>query len=328
VSAGTDVVVNRTASRLRADNGLRRVVVAAAEAAQARVHETSNLDDLERVARAIASRGSDAVVLAGGDGSHMAGLSALARAYADADARVPGVPGVPRGVLPRIALAPGGTVCTVARNLGMKGGASAWAERVVRAACDGTARTVRRPTLRARDDRGGDRIGFIFGAGLVVRFFDAYYAAPRQGRRAAARLVARIFAGSFTGGQLARGVLEPARCSLRVDGEMHAARAWSLVLASVVRDVGLHMLVPYRAGEELERFHLVASGLSARALAKQLPRALIGRPLDGEPRVDSLAQSLAVEFEGADGAYVLDGDAFRARAVTVEAGPVLSLVEV
>src|ERR1019366_8602084 len=236
----------------------------------------------------IASRGSYAVVLAGGDGSHMAGLSALARAYADADARVPGVPGVPRGVLPRIALAPGGTVCTVARNLGMKGGASAWAERVVRAACDGTARTVRRPTLRVRDDRGGDRIGFIFGAGLVVRFFDAYYAAPRQGRRAAARLVARIFAGSFTGGQLARGVLEPARCSLRVDGEVHAARAWSLVLASVVRDVGLHMLVPYRAGEELERFHLVASGLSARALRAR-SRSSFRERSSGDPSTASPA---------------------------------------
>jgi diacylglycerol kinase (ATP) len=315
VSAGTDVVVNVTASRLRKVDGLRRVITAAAVAGHARVHETNGLDELEHVARAIALRGSDAVVLAGGDGSHMAGLSALARAYA------------PRP-LPRVALAPGGTVCTVARNLGMRGRPAAWAGRVVRAACDGSGRTDRRPTLRVRDDGGGDRIGFIFGAGLVVRFFAEYYAAPRQGRRAAAGLVARIFAGSFTGGRLARRILEPTRCSLRVDGEPHPGAAWSLVLASVVRDVGLHLLVPYRAGEELERFHLVASGLAPRALAAQLPRVLLGRPLLGEARVDALARSLRLAFEGPDGGYVLDGDVFRARAVTVEAGPILSLVGV
>lgn len=313
MSAGIDVVVNRTASRLRADAGLRRVIASAAEAGGARLHETHDLGDLEEVAREIAARGSDGVVLAGGDGSHMAGLTALARAFATR-------------ALPPIALAPGGTVCTVARNLGMRGRASVCAERIVRAACEGTARVHRRPTLRVRDDGGGDRVGFIFGAGLVVRFFEAYYAAPRQGSRTAASLVARIFAGSFTGGRLAAAVLEPARCSLRVDGEPHPARGWSLVLASVVRDVGLHLLVPYRAGEELERFHLVASGLAVRALAEQLPRVLVGRPLVGEPRIDSLARSLRIAFEGVDGGYVLDGDVFWARAATVEAGPVLSML--
>ena len=310
---GADVVINRKASRLVERDGLRRVIALAAEAGRARVHETDSLDDLERVAREIATRGSDAVVLAGGDGSYMAGLSALARAHA---ARP----------LPPLALAPGGTFCTVARNLGMRGRSRAWAESIVRAACEGTAYARRRPTLRVRDDGGGDRVGFIFGAGLVVRFFDAYYAAPRQGRPAAASLVARVFAGSFTGARLARSVLEPTQSALRVDGELHPARQWNLVLASVVRDVGLHMLVTYRAGEELQRFHVVASGLSPRALAEQLPRVLVGRPLTGQPRVDALVGSLRLAFEGANGGYVLDGDMFPAHEVTVDPGPVISLL--
>src|ERR1019366_4220333 len=183
--------------------------------------------------------------------------------------------------------APGGTVCTVARNLGMRGRARPWAERVIRAACDATTRTASHPTLRVRDDGGGDRVGFIFGAGLAPRFFAPYYEAPRRGRAAAASLVARIFVGSFAGGRLAETVLRPTRAVLKIDGAVHPARDWTLVLASVVRDVGLHMLVPYRAGEENERFHLVASGLAARALARQLPRVLAGKPLGGEPRVDT-----------------------------------------
>ncbi|HEY5145426.1 MAG TPA: diacylglycerol kinase family protein, partial [Polyangiaceae bacterium] len=296
-NAGSDVVVNRTASQLRTNGGLARIIAAAAAAGGARLHETNDLEDLEHVARDIAARGSDTVVLAGGDGSYMAGLSALSRAYG------------PRA-LPRVALAPGGTVCTVARNLGMRGRARPWAERVIRAACDATTRTASHPTLRVRDDGGGDRVGFIFGAGLVARFFDAYYEAPRPGRAAAASLVARIFVGSFAGGRLAETVLRPTRAVLKIDGAVHPARDWNLVLASVVRDVGLHMLVPYRAGEENERFHLVASGLAARALARQLPRVLAGKPLGGEPRVDTLARALRVAFEGTGGSYVLDGDKF------------------
>jgi diacylglycerol kinase family enzyme len=316
--AGVDVIVNRKAKRLldgRSDRGARGVVRAIARAATggaaapARVHETSDLDQLAEVARAIADRGTDAVVLAGGDGSAMAGLSALARAYGGR-------------ALPPIGLAPGGNVCTVARNLGVSGSA---AGRVVRAARAGTARATAQATLRVRDDAGGDRVGFIFGAGLVVRFFDAYYAAPDPGLAAAASLVARIFAGSFTGGALATQVLTPTPCTLRVDGETRAGRAWSLVLASTVRDVGLHMLVPYRAGQATDRVHAVASGLPARALAAQLPRVLRGRPLVGEPRVDALVKSLRVSFEDGGG-YVLDGDVFRARAVSVEPGPVLQML--
>jgi diacylglycerol kinase (ATP) len=313
---GTDVVVNRRASRLAGAEGLRSAVTDTAHRYGARVHETQTLDDLAEVARRIASNGTSAVVLAGGDGSYMAGLSALARAFGDRP-------------LPPIALAPGGTVCTVARNFGMRGRPRAAAEAIVRAACQGNARAVRRPTLRVRDDGGGDRVGFIFGAGLVLRFFDAYYAAPRQGVAAAAVLVARIFAGSFANAAFARKILDPARCSIRVDGEPHAAREWSLVLASVIRDVGLHMLVPYRAGEETERFHTVASGLSPRVLGAQLPRVLAGRPLKGEPRIDALARSLRVAFEGdaaADGGYVLDGDVVRARVAQVEPGPVISVL--
>jgi diacylglycerol kinase (ATP) len=325
VATGIDVVLNLKAHGLARPGGLRVAIEQAAERGHARVHETNSIDDLEEVARGIAARGTHGVVLAGGDGSYMAGLTALARAHAGR-------------ALPPIAFAPGGTVCTVARNLGMQGGARAYAARIVEAACNGSARAVAQSTLRVRDDGGGDRVGFIFGAGLVLRFFEAYYAAPRQGLVAAARLVARVFAGSLSGSAFAKHVLHPARCALHVDrgDEARASEArdlelednheWSLILASVVRDVGLHMLVPYRAGEETDRFHLVASGLPPRALGAQLPRALRGLPLTGEPRVDVLARSLRVAFEKDDGGYVLDGDVFRARAVRVEPGPVFTLL--
>ena len=281
------------------------------------MHETRTLDDLEGVARAIAARGTD---------SASCSRAATARTWR-ASARSPRVRRA-RPCRPS-ALAPGGTVCTVARNLGMRGRARAsYARACVRRRREGTgARRGRRPTLRVRDDAGGDRVGFIFGAGLVVRFFDAYYAgaAPgarrgREHRGAHLRGVARRLAPS-------RGsVLDPTAVSLRVDGDAHATRAWSLVLASVVRDVGLHMLVPYRAGEAMDRFHLVASGLSPRALGAQLPRVLAGRPLAGEPARRRARTLVRVSFEGETRRLRPRRRRVRARAVKVEAGPVLSLL--
>jgi diacylglycerol kinase family enzyme len=306
-----DIIVNCNAHRLRKEGPLRATIAREARTFGARVHETQTIDELERVARAIAQRGTGSVVLAGGDGSHMGGLSALARAHG--------------GTLPPVALAPGGTVCTVARNLGMHGGDVAWTERLLRSVCEGHARQERRPTLRVRDDAGGDRVGFIFGAGLVARFFDAYYAAPRQGLASAGVLAARVFAGSLVGSASARSLLAATPCKLTVDGEPAGGESWSLVLASVVRDVGLHILATYRAGERADRFHLVASGLSPNALGRQVPRVLAGRPMRGQSNVDALARALHVAFPAAT-SYVLDGDVMRAHTVDVESGPTIELL--
>ncbi|MDP8999499.1 MAG: hypothetical protein M3O46_05250 [Myxococcota bacterium] len=309
---GVDIILNRNARRLANDGRLYRNLLAAASRGSARVHETRTLHDLDRVVREIAGRGTDAVVLAGGDGSHMAGVSALSATFGMA--------------LPPVALAPCGTVCTVSRNFGIHGNSGAWATRLVVGVCSGATHIERKATLRVSDETGGDRVGFIFGAGLVARFFDVYYASSRSGLTNAAVIAGRVFAGSFVGTAFARRILQPTRCTASIDGVPHPGREWRLILASVVRDVGLHLLATYRGGEALDRFHVVASGAPPRALAAQAPRVLAGLPLRGDPRIDALARSLTVHFDATSGAYVLDGDVFHTREARVEPGPVLPLL--
>lgn len=302
------VIVNRLAHHLVDDNGMRRTLVDAARG-RATVHETRSESELLHAVESIAKRGVSAVILAGGDGSYMAGTTALSHAFGDA--------------LPRVGFAPGGTVSTVARNWGFHGSGRRYAARLIRVACEGTARSTGRPTLRVRDDRGGDRIGFIFGAGLVSHFFEAYYARGRLGPSAAASIVARVFAGSFYAGELATRVLARVPGVLTVDGKRAGPDAFSLIAASVVRDLGLHMRLLYRAGERMDQFHIVASALSASALGPQLPRVLTGRPLTGEGHVDALAREAELTLTGPSGGYVLDGDVFPAGRVTVSPGPML-----
>jgi hypothetical protein len=282
-------------------------------AGRAVVHPTRNLADLDAAARACAEGGVELVLLSGGDGSFMAGLTALARAYGE-------------DRLPRLGLVPGGTVATVARNFGTRGDPEDVLARLLRDPAE--LRAVARPTLRVRGERGGstdERLGFIFGTGLVASFFDVYYGRGARGYAGAARIVARVFVESFYDGPFARRVLDPMPCTIEVEGRRLEPSAWSLVCAAVVPDLGIHMLVTYRAGEDPARPHLVASPLSSRALGPRAPFVLAGKSIGGPGHFDDLASTFTVRFPG-EGAFVLDGDVLRAEAVTVSAGPVLQVV--
>ena len=290
--------------------------------------------DLDAAADELAREVPDAIVLAGGDGSYMAGVTALVRSFAAA--------GRSEDALPPIALAPGGTVSTVARNWGFRGGgllsgseykAARYAARLLDAVARGRATVTERPTLRAADERA-TRVGFIVGAGLVSRFFEVYDEEGARGYRGAASIVARVFAGSFARGVLAQRILTPVPCTITVDGVVAPFDRTSLVCASVVRDLGIGMHLLYRAGEEQDRFHVVATPLGPSRLGPQLPLVLAGRPLLGAGNVDTLARSVELRFGGGeDGgqtarAYVLDGELLRAERVVVTAGPVLRILSV
>jgi diacylglycerol kinase family enzyme len=242
----------------------------------------------------------------------MAGVTALARAFGDSR-------------IPPIALLPGGTVATVARNWGRVGDPVNLLERFL----SGEFREpVTRPTLRVRQRVGAteqERIGFMFGTGLVANFFDVYYAEGARGYPHAARIVARVFAESFVGGPYAARVLEPLACTITVDGHELAPKAWSLVCASVVRNLGIHMIVTHRAAEDPERPHLVASALSPRNLGPRAPLVLAGRPIGGHDHFDDLVRAFTVRFPR-EGPYVLDGDVLRAEEVRVTAGPRIAVV--
>lgn len=306
-----DLIVNRSARLYARDPRLLDRVLSVARH-RADVVVTSSLAELGEVCRAIAARGSSLVLLAGGDGTLMAGVSALADAFGPE-------------ALPPIGPVPGGTAGTVARNWGIVGDPARYLQRLL-----AQPRTRHdRPSLRIVSQHGASppqrRIGFIVGTGLVASFFRLYYDEGAPGYAGSARLVARIFAESFVGGPLARRVLTPMPLRLEVDGTLEPPEAWSLVCCAVVRNLGIHMLVTYRAGEDPDRPHLVATPMSPRQLGPRAPLVLAGKPIGGRDGVDRLVRSFTLRFDG-EGSYVLDGELFPATTVEVSAGPQLEVV--
>lgn len=313
-----DVIVNTTARRYESAPHLVSELRAASRG-RAAFHATADLAELDRACEAAAAAGSGLVVLTGGDGSLMAGTTAIDRAFG---AR-----------LPKIGFLPAGTAAIVSKNWGIRGEPAALLSRIL--ARGEALRSDRHPTLRVRTETAGgaeERVGFIFGTGLVAKFFELYYADGARGNPGAAKLVARIFVESFVGGSFARRVLDPLPCSVEVDGDKLGPDAFSLVCAAVVRDLGLHMIVNHRAGEDPRRPHLVVNALPTRRLGRRMPWVLAGKPIGGAGSFDGLCERFVVRFpsNGAaqdEGPYVLDGDLLAARSVTVTAGPELDVVK-
>lgn len=299
-------IVNPRAGRLRRDPQLLSAI-SRAVGTRGRVFATGSFGELEEAAEsAMASRGT--VVLCGGDGTYLASVSALVRAAA----------GRP---LPPIVLAEGGTVSIVAKNWGGYPNILTCVREVVERA--GSIRFVTRPTISAIDALGTRRVGFTFGTGLVANFFSEYERGGGGGNRAALVIALRTFVHAVIGGPYAAKILSPLPCRITVDGVTLRPEAFSLVVLSVLRNVGLHFLVTYRAAEESGRPHLVASPLAPRALAPQWLRVARGLPLLGDDNFDGLVQECRLDFPTDDGAFVLDGDTFRSKSVTIQAGPLL-----
>jgi len=299
------VVLNPNALGVRRSPGLAERLRRAADGA-GEVVVTRTPGELVAAARRFAADGVDVVAACGGDGTNLSTVTELVRAYG-------------RERLPTFAILRGGTVNTIAQNLGIRGRPDELLARLVAAARNGGLPTVGQDLLEVNG-----LYGFLFASLMGARFLEAYYGGIHPGVVSAALLTARTMVSSLIQGRMARWLFAPAEVRLTVDGERRPAEAYRLLVASTVPDVGMGFRVPWQAGREPGRFHLVASGLSTTSMALQLPRVFAGKPLSGAPHLDRLAARVHVRF-AAPQTYTLDGDLFRAREVELVTGPRLTI---
>ena len=299
------VVLNPNALGVRRTPGLaERLRTVAAGAGEVVVTRTPG--ELAAAARRFAAAGVDVVAACGGDGTNLSIVTELVRAYG-------------RDRLPAFAILRGGTVNTIAQNLGIHGRPDEILARLVAASRNGGLHTVGQDLLEVNG-----LYGFLFASLMGARFLEAYYGGIHPGVVSAALLTARTVVSSFIQGRMARWLFAPVAVTLTVDGETLPTESYRLLVASTVPDVGMGFRVPWQAGRQPGRFHLVASGLSTTSMALQLPRVFTGKPLRGAPHLDRLATRVHVRF-AAPQTYTLDGDLFRAADVELVTGPRLSI---
>lgn len=308
-----------------------------AAGSQAAVVVTRSPSEVAGAVAQLVASAVDVLAPCGGDGTLLSTVTALVRAGGG-------------GAMPALLLLPGGTMNTVAKNLGAHAPPEerlaallrqAGSERGLAAVPHFPQQLMRlvtfdeTPVLTARPTEEAalaavalplvERYGFLFTAAMGARFLTAY--AQRPGLRAAAWLALRTVLSSLVpgGGRFARWLFQPTPARVVIDGEELPERRHRVLLAATVPDVGLGMQVPWRAGLVPQRFQLIASALPLWKNALQLPRLFRGQPMLGQPHQDRLAQAAHIQFEQPQ-PLALDGELFSARAVELSLGPVLNVL--
>jgi diacylglycerol kinase family enzyme len=304
------VIANARAGRLRRHpRTIRRLREAAGDDA---VFATRSAAELRGALAALRDRGTDLLVIVGGDGSVTGTLTPLLREW-------------PARALPAIALTRGGTVNTIARSLGSPGPP----ERVVRHLLRGGAHTVRRRALvEARAEGGAPHHGMIFVNGGGERFLEIYHHESRRGVPGALAVIARISASVLAGGDLARRVFAPFCAELVVDGAVQPAGDYTVMAAAGIPDIGLGFAPFHTAGSDLDHIHLTVTAADAGALLRELPALRIGRERRRSPLHHFAPREAHIRTPDPI-PWSLDAESFPpARELNVRAGPALDFVSV
>ncbi len=298
---------------------------------------TGSEAELSTALGGFARQGIDVLAVCGGDGTLVATVGAAISTYG---AR-----------LPTLVILPGGTMNTVAANLGVRGRPEAVLGRVLAtlsaAGPKGLAAVPRfvqdfmrvvtldeQPLPRSEKEAAGPagnekgsrtRHGCIFSAAMGARYLLAYSRHPGLGW--AAWLGLRTVGSSLIpgGGPFARWLFERTPAELTIDGEPADEPAFRLLLCATVPDVGLGMRVPWRAGTVRGRFQIIASSLPITKNALQLGRMLRGQPLQGAPHLDRMAKEVRMRFATPQ-PLTLDGELFWARTIELSLSPALEIL--
>jgi diacylglycerol kinase family enzyme len=268
---------------------LRRIV-----GSHGRVVATQRPGDVSKAIAQGLQDGVDTVALCGGDGTSRVALTALAEAYG---ARP----------WPRIALLSGGTLNTIARNLGCHAPAGRQLKRLL---ASEKPLIMRRPLLRVND-----HVGFIFGAQTVARILAAYYergASPRG----AVLLALRMVSGAAVRSRFVRDLFQPATTDVTADGRSVGRFRFTGLVASVVPVPAVGMRVLHRATED-GGFHLIGTEQTASGILPEVGRLWVGLPVT-TMSVDLVARQASMSFQEPM-PFTVDGDLFAARRVDLTA---------
>jgi diacylglycerol kinase (ATP) len=230
--------------------------------------------------------------------------------------------------IPPVALLRGGTMNTTANGLGIaKGTPLKLLKRLV-----DDVRAERRLLTQPRPlMRGGDRLGCLFGSGLVVRYLEEYY---RRGRPhptpwTAFTTLSSAAMSAIVNGPLIRHMAAPDRLELTIDGERLPVADYVTIAAGTVPEFGLGFAPFPGCLADPTRFHMLGTKVSPASFLLDLFRMRTGRSMAPDHGIVTPARTLTLTpVDGAERLLVMfDGDVMHLPApLTVSVGPIVDVV--
>jgi len=269
---------------------------------------THDLEDLQRVAEEFKTRDIEILGIGGGDGTIHVTLTTFIRVYGDKP-------------LPKITFLRGGTLNTMATACGISGSPEKIISNLLYKYHEDEPFKIKE--IDCMNING--EYGFIFGAGVIYRFMDAYYNKGNRSPIGAGITLAHSIGSALINGPFARAMFARMGGEVSVGGKKWPFKNYSAVYAGSVDRLGLKFRV-FHYSEEPRKFHAIGFSLPPRNVLRHVPDMFMGKPSKCEDLVEEPAQDMLIQFEEPQ-AYTIDGDMLPpAKEISVKIGPRLSVV--
>lgn len=306
---GIGVISNRNARVNRLKPGLKDQL-AFIIGSNGEVSSTGNLSDVHVALETFRRIGVDIIAISGGDGTSHRTIEILLSVF---DKQTP----------PPILLLPTGTQNMIPRSFGIVGnGLSTLLLAVARYQHNVPMRCIKRNILRVNGHSS-----FMFGCGTAARFMVPYYESGETNPKGAAKLLGRAVLDTIQGGEFSAALVKPIAMQLRLDdGPIEEHPDNYIFFCSFIENLPLHFVLFPRAGRDEGVFEMAYANAKPTAVARALPRILMG----SKQRLDAVHRRLARKLEltlDKPEPYTLDGDLYEpCDKFEISAGPELSFM--
>ncbi len=216
--------------------------------------ETRNIAELPKVAEDFLRHKLEILAINGGDGTLHLVLSAFIKVYGDQP-------------LPKVISLRGGTMNTMTNSLKIKGRTLS----ILKQAVEKYRQAEPMRELKQNLLKINDNYGFMGGGGMVANFLDEYYSVPHPTPWHALKLVARATASGLAGTEYARKLFRATPMRVTVDGRKLDPEEFTGFLGCTIEEVGLHFRPTFRANDQPNHFHFIATTIKPIWMAPRIP---------------------------------------------------------
>lgn len=255
-----------------------------------RLEAPDGFEEVNALAKELLVERPDVLAINGGDGTLGVVMTALDKGWDDS-------------AFPQILLLRGGTMNTVAKNLGIKGTPrTLLSQAVARTASGDGLRTKTRWMLNVNG-----RLGFWFGNGVISNFMRPYYTGAPPSPLKGLYVLLRAVWSAVVGGAFAKQIAAPARCRLEIDGRIWPHTTWLAIGVGTLIDAGLGFKVFYRLKREPGKAHVVGFACTPFRMAITVPKMYNGYALERDDMMDETGVDIVLRSATTQH-YMVDGD--------------------